>query len=136
MRVQSKSLSIMAGAAFIFSSVGARAQEQPAPEDPLGFVVVGLAPDDLLNLRATASATGMLIARVPAGTLLRGHGCAKVRSIRWCKVSDVEDPKVMGWAADRYLRISEVDFSPAPEPEVQEEPGEMIGPVEGETPPR
>ena len=83
---------------------------QEAPQPPLQAEVVevhGLAADDMLNLRATASPGGMLIARVAAGTLLRNHGCADVGGNEWCKVSQMDNASVMGWAASRYLLPSE-----------------------------
>lgn len=90
---------------------GALAQETPSPEEaaaePTHFAVIGLAPDDLLNLRATASATGMLIGRLSQGVLVKNLGCAEVSKVQWCKVADMDDEKVQGWAAARYLQPAE-----------------------------
>lgn len=121
-----------------------RAQEQTGAIEPAAeaevFEVVGLAPSDQLNLRATASANGMLIARVPAGSLLRNHGCAEVGGNRWCKVSDYDNPTVMGWAAERYLQSAQAAFTEAAEEPIADEPGadagEIIAPIEGENAPR
>lgn len=82
----------------------ANAQEAEPPAASETYEVIGIADSDLLNLRATASPSGMLVARVPNGTLLRGHGCAEVGANRWCKVSEMDNPTVMGWAAERYLQ--------------------------------
>ena len=88
---------------------GAQEAEQATPEVD-AFEVIGIADTDLLNLRATASPAGMLIARVPNGTLVRNHGCAEVNGISWCKVADVENPTVMGWAAERYLQPTAIEL--------------------------
>lgn len=95
------------------------------------FAVIGIADNDLLNLRATASPGGMLIARVPNGTLLRNHGCAEVSGNGWCKVSNADDPKEMGWAAQRYLQPTGTEGSAefytddaAPDAEISPEPAQ------------
>lgn len=105
---------------------------QEAPQPPLQAEVVevhGLAADDMLNLRATASPGGMLIARVAAGTLLRNHGCADVGGNEWCKVSQMENASVMGWAAARYLLPS--DGGPLPD---ETGPQDDTTPLEDELP--
>lgn len=112
----------------------------PAKNDPNAahFVVVGLAPDDLLNLRATASATGMTIGRLSVGATVKNLGCAEVGKYRWCKVGDLDNQNVQGWAAARYLQPIQIDeiepqaAQPETEP-VTGEPGEVIEPVEGES---
>lgn len=91
-------------------SAGGVSSAQEAPQSPLEAEVVevhGLAADDMLNLRATASPGGMLIARVAVGTLLRNHGCTDVAGNEWCKVSQMDNGSVMGWAAARYLLPTE-----------------------------
>lgn len=140
-RSKPRSVLIIAGmASCLFGAANVlRAQEQTgaieAPAEAEIFEVIGIAPSDLLNLRATASPNGMLIARVPNGSMLRNHGCVEANGNRWCKVADVDNPSVMGWAAERYLQASQAaSFEPV-EPAPTEEPGEYIEPMEGETPP-
>lgn len=67
------------------------------------FEVSGVAPTDLLNLRATASAGALIIARFENGAMLKNLGCGDANGISWCKVQYVDDPKLMGWAPARYL---------------------------------
>ncbi|MCO5065189.1 MAG: SH3 domain-containing protein [Rhizobiaceae bacterium] len=67
------------------------------------FEVGGVAPSDLLNMRATASAGGLIIARFENGAMLKNLGCSDVQGTNWCKVQYVDDPKLMGWAPARYL---------------------------------
>lgn len=84
--------------------------EAKTPEvEATHFEIIGLAPEDLLNLRANASATGMLIGRLPNGTLVKNLGCSEINKTRWCKVADMDDEKVQGWAAARYLQPTEIE---------------------------
>ncbi|RUW75915.1 MULTISPECIES: SH3 domain-containing protein [unclassified Mesorhizobium] len=76
-------------------------------------IVSGLAPDDLLNIRATASATGKIQARLPGGAAVKNLGCNEVNGNPWCKVEDTENPRVGGWAPARYLTPN----NPAPAPD-------------------
>jgi len=71
--------------------------------EPEIFLVTGLAMNDALNIRASASATGMTIARVPNGTQFRNLGCEMVSSYLWCKIVALEDERLIGWAPGRYL---------------------------------
>ncbi|TGQ71515.1 SH3 domain-containing protein [Mesorhizobium sp. M00.F.Ca.ET.186.01.1.1] len=73
-----------------------------AAEDPFISVVTGLAPDDLLNIRAKPSATGKTEARVAAGASVRNLGCNDIDGHPWCKVQS-DNPKATGWAPARYL---------------------------------
>lgn len=102
---------ISAAMLLIACSGIAYAQDAPAGDvaEAQHFSVVGLAPDDLLNLRATASATGMLIGRLQLGAVAKNLGCAEVEKTLWCKVADLDNGKVQGWAAARYLQPAEVD---------------------------
>ncbi len=77
--------------------------EKAAPAEPLYFEVTGLSPGDELNLRANASPTGMMIGRMPFGSVVRNLGCADVGKYRWCKIADVNNDVMQGWAAARYL---------------------------------
>lgn len=102
---------VLAGVLAVSAILGPEAalseQADAAGEGNTGFVVVeGLASGDLLNIRATASATGMLIGRVPNGAKLNNLGCSDVNGYSWCKVSDPESAQLTGWAPARYL----VDF--------------------------
>lgn len=100
-------LGIVALGGLMLASNGAFAQqsgEASVPDQPEAFIVMGLADSDLLNLRATASPGGMLIARLPLGSLVYGLGCAEVEGNRWCKVASHENASVMGWVAERYLQ--------------------------------
>src|SRR5262245_56996115 len=79
---------------------GLLAQEGSAAQ----FVVVGgLAPGDELNIRATASPTGMVVGRLPNGAQLRNLGCSEIGGNTWCKVEDAHSSKLAGWAPARYL---------------------------------
>jgi len=106
---------------LVFSQGWSAAQddtaEQPATgDDPPYFEIVGVADNDLLNLRATASAGGMIIGRLQNGARVKNLGCSEVKSYRWCKVVDLFDPKVAGWAAARYLVETAVDPAELPSP--------------------
>lgn len=68
--------------------------------------VTGVAGDDVLNLRRSASAKAATVLGVPNGTVLRNHGCAMHGGQRWCQVSLRSDPGRRGWVAGRYLRES------------------------------
>ncbi|WP_274628700.1 SH3 domain-containing protein [Arvimicrobium flavum] len=94
---------IAAAFAYLLASIsGLHAQEGDA-SGPQFFVVTGLAPGDELNVRATASPTGMLIGRLPNGSQLRNLGCSEINGAQWCKVEDVHSSKLAGWAPARYL---------------------------------
>ncbi|EAB6717965.1 SH3 domain-containing protein, partial [Salmonella enterica subsp. enterica] len=116
--------------------VASAAQAQESPQtagEPEVFQVVGLAPDDLLNLRATATAGGMMIGRIPNGAYVRNHGCAEVEKVNWCKISDADNPSIMGWAAARYLEPADAAFhDPGP---VDGEPTNAIVPARPTSPP-
>jgi hypothetical protein len=94
----------------------ASAQEaaEPAAGEPAFFEVVGVADNDLLNLRATASAGGMIIGRLSNGSRVKNLGCSEVKGYRWCKIVDLVDAKVAGWAAERYLVETAVDAAELP----------------------
>ncbi|MGB6119164.1 MAG: SH3 domain-containing protein [Mesorhizobium sp.] len=89
---------------ILTAPMAAFAEDAPPPAAaPELFEVTGLAIDDELNLRATASATGMLVARVRMGAVVRNLGCADVDKYRWCKIAATDDERIQGWAAARYL---------------------------------
>ncbi|RUV60314.1 SH3 domain-containing protein, partial [Mesorhizobium sp. M5C.F.Ca.IN.020.14.1.1] len=74
-----------------------------AEEAPIVSIVTDLAPGDLLNVRATASAMGKIKARLPNGTSVNNLGCNDVNGYRWCKVAETDNPQLTGWAPARYL---------------------------------
>ena len=83
-----------------------------AEEGPFISVVTGLAPDDLLNIRAKPSPIGKTEARVAAGASVRNLGCNDIDGHPWCKVVS-DNPSATGWAPARYL----VPVNPATVPE-------------------
>ncbi|MGX5803147.1 SH3 domain-containing protein [Bradyrhizobium sp. Arg314] len=76
-------------------------------------IIGGLAPNDLLNIRATASPSGKIAARLPSGAAVRNFGCNVINGYPWCKVEDTQDAHIVGWAPGRYLSPN----NPAPAPE-------------------
>ncbi|QKC95450.1 SH3 domain-containing protein [Mesorhizobium sp. NZP2298] len=73
-----------------------------AEEAPFISIVTGLAPDDLLNIRAKPSAIGKTETRLAAGASVRNLGCNDIDGHPWCKVVS-DNPKATGWAPARYL---------------------------------
>ncbi|MEQ1950082.1 SH3 domain-containing protein [Mesorhizobium sp. CN2-181] len=95
------------------------AEVAPVPPPPFDgnaefFVVEGIAFNDLLNVRATPSAGGKLVGRLPNGTALRNHGCKENNGANWCDIESLEDVKVRGWVAARYLFATAVEDMPEP----------------------
>ena len=80
-----------------------------AEDTPFISIVSGLAPDDLLNVRAKPSAIGKTETRLAAGASVRNLGCNDIDGHPWCKVES-DNPKATGWAPARYL----VPVNPAP----------------------
>ncbi|QKC89115.1 SH3 domain-containing protein [Mesorhizobium sp. NZP2234] len=83
-----------------------------AEEAPFISIVTGLAPDDLLNIRAKPSAIGKTETRLAAGASVRNLGCNDIDGHPWCKVVS-DNPKATGWAPARYL----VPVNPATVPD-------------------
>lgn len=73
-----------------------------AEDAPFISIVTGLAPDDLLNVRARPSPIGKTEARLAAGASVRNLGCSDVDGHSWCKVES-DNPKASGWTPARYL---------------------------------
>lgn len=97
---------LLTAAPLLVAALPVVAEEAPASTssaEPIISVVSGLAPDDLLNIRATASAMGKTEARLPSGTALKNYGCNTFNGYPWCKVEDVKNPALVGWAPARYL---------------------------------
>ncbi|MBZ9764392.1 SH3 domain-containing protein [Mesorhizobium sp. CA8] len=97
-------------APLLAAALPAMAQDAPGP---IVSIIGGLAPGDLLNIRATASASGKVAARLPNGTAVKNYGCRTVNKNPWCKVEDTQDAHITGWAPARYLSPT----NPAPAPE-------------------
>ncbi len=105
--------------------VPAMAEEAPAD---IVSIVTELGPGDLLNIRATPSPIGRTQARLPMGSSVKNFGCNEVNGHRWCKVEDIENPLVKGWAPARYLipdnpTVVEVDAAPPPQVTASAEAG-------------
>lgn len=95
-------------------SLPANAEDAPAD---IVSIVTELGPGDLLNIRATPSPVGRTQARLPIGSSVRNFGCNEVDGHRWCKVEEIDNPLVKGWAPARYLipdnpTVVEVDAVP------------------------
>lgn len=88
---------------FILLASAAPSSAQEAAQSPEFFVIDGLAPGDDLNIRATASATGMIVGRLPNGSKVKNLGCSEINTVRWCKIADLQSAQIAGWAAGRYL---------------------------------
>lgn len=71
---------------------------------PDSFVVSGLAPGDLLNMRARPSAQADVVGRLAAGARMQNLGCEQVGAARWCRVQTTGGVVVTGWVNARYLR--------------------------------
>src|SRR5688572_3674998 len=102
-----KNLAVAIALAGVLSAGHAGGQDGPetvrAGSTVALFNVVGLAIDDELNIRATATAGGVVLARVPNGTVLKNRGCMTVNNHVWCKVQYPENADVIGWSPGRYL---------------------------------
>ncbi|RST82134.1 SH3 domain-containing protein, partial [Aquibium carbonis] len=111
-------------ALFAFGGVAAQAQNpdgaaaEDGPIETIVAVVHGLSHNDLLNVRATASPLGLVLARIPNGTMLTRLECATSRNTQWCRVEVPELDGLVGWTPARYLHFStdgddRVDVGPA-----------------------
>ncbi|WFP65482.1 SH3 domain-containing protein [Mesorhizobium sp. WSM4906] len=101
---------LLIAAPLLLAAMPALAEEAPAA---IISIIGGLAPDDLLNIRATASPGGKIEARLPNGAAVKNYGCKLVNNYPWCKVEDTQDAHITGWAPARYLSPN----NPAPAPE-------------------
>jgi hypothetical protein len=93
-------LKVLLAAPLLLAALPALAQDATGP---VISIIGGLAPDDLLNIRATASPGGKIEARLPNGAALKNYGCKTVNNYPWCKVEDTQDAHISGWAPARYL---------------------------------
>ena len=72
-------------------------------------VVQGLAADDLLKIRVSASPLGAVMGRLPNGALVRRHECRMVEGYEWCRVAALEGEDLAGWTPGRYLQPLEIE---------------------------
>ncbi|MEV8883190.1 SH3 domain-containing protein [Mesorhizobium ciceri] len=99
---------------------------QEAPELVIS-VVTGLAPDDLLKVRTTASPVATVEARLSSGDMVTNLGCNDINGYKWCKVESTGKEKLSGWAPARYL------IPLNPNPYVEGEPRPAGAPVVAST---
>ncbi|RWP06204.1 MAG: SH3 domain-containing protein [Mesorhizobium sp.] len=92
---------------------------QEAPELVIS-VVTGLAPDDLLKVRTTASPVATVEARLSSGDMVTNLGCNDINGYKWCKVESTGKEKLSGWAPARYL----IPLNPAPYVEGETRPSD------------
>lgn len=95
----------------------AMAEESP---DLVISIVIGLAPDDLLNVRATASPIAKVETRLAGGASVTNLGCNDVNGYKWCKIEETGKEKLSGWAPARYL----IPLNPAAYVEGQARPAD------------
>ncbi|MDX8514109.1 SH3 domain-containing protein [Mesorhizobium captivum] len=119
---------LLIAAPLLLAALPALAEDGPGP---IISIIGGLAPDDLLNIRATASPDGKIAARLPNGAAVKNFGCNPVNGYPWCKVEDTQDAHIVGWAPARYLSPN----NPAPAPEDAAVPAaEAAAPQDGNAP--
>lgn len=119
------------GALLALGLFTAQAQEaaspapQPASSDVIETIVAivyGLSANDLLNVRATASPIGLVLARIPNGTIVTRLECSLSRNAEWCRIEVPELDGLVGWAPARYL------LSPRDDEAEAETPAALPGP--------
>ncbi|RUT90923.1 SH3 domain-containing protein, partial [Mesorhizobium sp. USDA-HM6] len=119
---------LLIAAPLLLAFLPAMAQDAPGT---IISIIGGLAPDDLLNIRATASPSGKIAARLPNGAAVKNFGCNVVNGYPWCKIEDTQGANVVGWAPGRYLSPT----NPAPAPEDAAAPAaEAVAPQEANAP--
>jgi hypothetical protein len=96
-----RSSSYLLSAALLLCSAGSLSAQQDAKTGVA--TIIGLSGGDQLNVRASASAIGLVIGRLPNGSQVRTFECEVVNGNRWCKVEDIQTKQVAGWAPARYL---------------------------------
>ncbi|RUZ80662.1 SH3 domain-containing protein [Mesorhizobium sp. M7A.F.Ca.US.006.01.1.1] len=96
--------------------------EEMAQETPelVISVVTGLAPDDLLKVRTTASPVATVEARLSSGDMVTNLGCNDINGYKWCKIESTGKEKLSGWAPARYL----IPLNPAPYVEGETRPAD------------
>ncbi len=91
-------------AAFAILPWPARATEAAPATNPTVSIVTGLAADDLLNVRVSASPFAKVSDRLANGATLKNHGCGDFKGYQWCRVEETGGHAVKGWVPGRYLR--------------------------------
>ncbi|CAN7397556.1 SH3 domain-containing protein [Mesorhizobium sp. LjRoot246] len=94
-----------------------KAEEAP---DLVISIVTGLAPDDLLKIRSTASPVAKVEAQLTSGDRVTNLGCNDINGYKWCKVESTGKEKLSGWAPARYL----IPLNPAPYVEGETRPAD------------
>ncbi|MBZ9676103.1 SH3 domain-containing protein [Mesorhizobium sp. ES1-1] len=89
------------------SAAPAMAEEEP---DLVISIVYGVAPNDLLNVRAAASAVARIETRLVNGDSVTNLGCNDVNGYKWCRIEGAGKTKFTGWTPARYL----IPLNPAP----------------------
>jgi uncharacterized protein YraI len=93
-----RTLPALFAACVFFPAVPLAAEEASALA-----IVTGIAPGDLLNVRAAASPVGHTETRLANGAGVKNFGCSEFNGYQWCKVEVVDQPGVAGWVPARYL---------------------------------
>jgi hypothetical protein len=81
-----------------------------AEPDLVISIVIGVAPNDLLNVRAAASAVARIETRLVNGDSVTNLGCNDVNGYKWCRIEGTGKTKFSGWTPARYL----IPLNPAP----------------------
>ena len=87
-------------------SAGGHVVGSPGPGGPWRpgfFRVTGVAPNDVLNLRAAPSPRARIVGALPNGARVRNLGCRSEGRGRWCRVGLLDEMGGEGWASARYL---------------------------------
>lgn len=121
-------VSITGGATKPFPDSGVGIPEEGGPDF---YVVAGLAPGELLNMRRGPSVTDGVITKLANGKIVKNLGCRKIGTSRWCQVQNPRIPAQRGWANGRFLREAGapqpdivIDETPVPvTPEIPEDGG-------------
>ena len=83
--------------------------------ETIAAIVHGLSGNDLLNVRATASPIGLVLARIPNGTMVTRLECSTTRNTEWCRVEVPDLDGLVGWTPARYLQLARAEDEPAEE---------------------
>lgn len=131
------------GMLLVLGTAAARAQDQTeAPDagvtpaqavnsgviETVAAIVHGLSGNDLLNVRATASPIGLVLARIPNGTLLTRLECSTTRNTEWCRVEVPDLDGLVGWTPARYLHFADAGGEPSGEPPARLPEPQVIDP--------
>ncbi|MFV0334118.1 MAG: SH3 domain-containing protein [Tropicimonas sp.] len=75
----------------------------PAGAAPLAEVT-GVDKGDMLKLRSGPGTGYRVVVGLPNGTMVRNHGCTRVGSTPWCKVSLNDVRQLRGYVSGHYLK--------------------------------